>query len=79
MRDKILSQDATIAKTSNQYFINIPILNMPNNQDFSSQTCSSVEDAISRIIEGYPSIKRFKSKIVLWLIYYLLRQSQLKK
>ena len=35
---------------------------MPNNQDFSSQTCSSVEDTISRIIEGYPSIKRFKSK-----------------
>ena len=35
---------------------------MPNNQDFSSQTCSSVEDTISRIIEGYLSIKRFKSK-----------------
>ena len=32
--DKILSQDAEIPKTFNEYFINIPILNMPNNQSF---------------------------------------------
>ena len=30
--DKILSQDAEIAKTFNEYFINISILNIPNNQ-----------------------------------------------
>ena len=36
--DKILSQDAEIAETFNEYFINIPILNTPNNQSFSTQT-----------------------------------------
>ena len=51
--DKILSQDAEIAKTFNEYFINIPILNMPNNQSFSTQTCSLEENTISGIIEGY--------------------------
>ena len=49
--DKILSQDAEIAKTFNEYFINIPILNMPNNQSFSKQTCSLEENTISGIIE----------------------------
>ena len=29
--DNILFQDAEIAKTFNEYFINTPILNMPNN------------------------------------------------
>ena len=33
--DKILSRDAEIAKTFNEYFINIPNLNMPNNQRVS--------------------------------------------
>ena len=36
--DKILSQDAEITETFNEYFINIPILNTPNNQSFSTQT-----------------------------------------
>ena len=34
--DKILLQDAEIARTFNEYFINIPILNMPNNRSFST-------------------------------------------
>ena len=38
--DKILSEDAEIANTFNEYFINIPILNTPNNQRFSTRTHS---------------------------------------
>ena len=38
--NKIMSKDAEIAKTFNEYFINIQILNMPNNQRFSTQTRS---------------------------------------
>ena len=63
--DKILSQDAEIAKTFNEYFINIPILNMPNNQRFSTQTHSLEENTISGIIErekDHPSINLIKSK-----------------
>ena len=63
--DKILSQDAEIAETFNEYFINIPILNMPNNKSFSTQTRSIEENAISGIIERYkdhPNINLFKSK-----------------
>ena len=63
--DKILSQDAEIAKTFNEYFINIPILNMPDNQSFSTQTRSLEENTISGIIERYkdhPSINLIKSK-----------------
>ena len=63
--DKILSQDAQIAKTFNGYFINIPILNMPNNQIFSTQTRSLEENTISGIIERYkdhPNINLIKSK-----------------
>ena len=63
--NKILSQDAEIAKLFNEYFINIPILNIPNNQSFSTQTCSLEENTISGIIERYkdhPSINLIKSK-----------------
>lgn len=38
--DKTLFEDAEIANTFNEYFINIPILNTPNNQRFSTQTHS---------------------------------------
>ena len=51
--DNILSQDAEIAKIFNEYFINILILNMPNNQSFSSQTRSLEDNTISGIIERY--------------------------
>ena len=63
--DKIIPQDVNIAKTYNEYFINIPILNIPNNQRSSTQTCSLEEDTISRIIERYmyhPSINLLQSK-----------------
>ena len=62
--DKILSQDTEIAKTFNE-FINILILNMPKNQNFSIQTRSLEENTISGIIERYkdhPSINLIKSK-----------------
>ena len=49
--DEILFQDAETAKTFNEYFINIPILNMRNNQSFSTKTSSVEENTISGIIE----------------------------
>ena len=49
--DKILSQDAEIAKTFNEYFINIPILNISNNQSFSTQTLTLEENIISGAIQ----------------------------
>ena len=63
--DKILSQDVEIAKTFNEYFINIPILNISINQSFFTQTRSLEENTISGIIErykDYPSINLIKSK-----------------
>ena len=63
--DKILSQDAENAKTFNEYYINIPILNTQSNQSFSTQPRSLEENTISRIIERYkdhPSINLIKSK-----------------
>ena len=62
--DKILSQDAEIAKTFNE-FINILILNMPKNQNFFIQTRFLEENTISGIIERYkdhPSTNLIKSK-----------------
>ena len=79
--DKMLSQDAEIAKTFNEYFINIPILNMPNNQSFSTQTRSLEENTIPGIIESYKDhsdINLIKSKNSC-LARFLLRQYQLKK
>ena len=38
--DKTMSEDAEIAKTFIEYFINIPILNMSSNQRFSTQNNS---------------------------------------
>ena len=60
-----MSQDAEIAKTFNEYFINIPILNMPNNQSLFTQTRSLEENTVSGIIERYkdhPSTYLIKSK-----------------
>ena len=80
--DKILSQDAEIAKTFNEYFINIPILNMPNNQSLSTQTHSLEENTISGITERYkdhPSINLSKYKKNCLAKTFSFRQSQLKK
>ena len=63
--DKFVSQDAEVAKAFNKYFINIPILKMPNNQSVSNLTSSSKENTAAGIIERYKdhaSIKLIKSK-----------------
>ena len=62
--DKILPQDFEIAKTFKEYIINIPTLNVLNNQSFSNQTRFLEEDTISGIIErckDHPSINLIKS------------------
>ena len=61
--DKIISRDDQIAKKFSEYFINIPILNMPSN----GYKCpdSSEQDPILKILDKYknhPSIKLIKTK-----------------
>ena len=61
--DKIISRDDQIAKTFSEYFINIPILNIPSN----GYKCphSSEQDPILKILDKYknnPSIKLIKAK-----------------
>ena len=58
--EKIVSEDKEIAKIFNDYFISIPILNMPTNQEFE---CSLTQenDPLLRIIEKYQNHPR-KSK-----------------
>ena len=63
--DKTMSEDAEIAKTFIEYFINIPILNMSSNQRFSTQTRSLEENTILGITKRYkdhPSINFIKSE-----------------
>ena len=62
--EEIISDDKQIAKIFNDYFIGIPILNMPTNQEFDFAVTQEV-DPILRIIEKYqnhPSVKLLKSK-----------------
>ena len=61
--DKIISRDDQIAKKFSEYFISIPILNMPSN----GYKCphSSEQDTILKILGKYkdhPSIKLIKAK-----------------
>ena len=61
--DKIISPDEQIAKNPSEYFIIIPILNMPSN----GFKClhSSEQDPILKILDKYkdnPSIKLIKAK-----------------
>ena len=61
--NQIISQDKQIAKIFNEYFISIPILNMPTNQEFEYSD-SPAEDPLLRIIgkyQNHPSIKLIKS------------------
>ena len=61
---KTISQDIEIAKTFNEYFISIPIKNMPLNQEFEYSDPSE-KDPLLRIIKKYqnhPSIKSIKAK-----------------
>ena len=60
----IISQDHLIAKTFNEYFISIPIRNMPKSQEYESFD-SSEENLVSSVIKKYqnhPSIKLIKIK-----------------
>ena len=61
--DQIISRDDQIAKKFSEYFISIPILNMPSN----GYKCpdSSEQDPILKILDkykGHPSIKLIKAK-----------------
>ena len=61
--DKIFSRDDQIAKKFSEYFISIPILNMPSNAYKSPH--SSEQDAILKILDKYKdhrSIKLIKAK-----------------
>ena len=61
---KTISQDIEIAKTFNEYFISVPIKNMPSNQEFECLDPSE-KDPLLRIIKKYqnhPSIKLIKAK-----------------
>ena len=62
--ERVIFQDHLIAKTFNEYFISIPIKNMPKNPEYESFG-SSEENPVSIIIKKYqnhPSIKLIKSK-----------------
>ena len=62
--ERVISQDHLIAKTFSEYFINIPIKNMPKNQEYESFD-SSEGNPVSSIIKKYqnhPSIKLIKTK-----------------
>ena len=62
--ERVISQDHLIAKTINEYFINIPIKNMPKNQKYESFD-SSEGNPVSSIIKKYQnhqSIKLTKTK-----------------
>ena len=61
--DQVISRDDQIAKKFREYFISIPILNMPSN----GYKCpdSSEQDPILKILDNYkdhPSIKLIKAK-----------------
>ena len=62
--ERVTSQVHLIAKTFKEYFISIPIKNMPKNQEYESFD-SSEEDPVSSIIKKYwnhLSIKLTKNK-----------------
>ena len=60
--NQIISQDKQIANIFNEYFISIPMLNMPTNQEFEYSD-SPEEDPLLRIIgkyQNHPNIKLIK-------------------
>ena len=62
--ERVISQDHLIAKTFNEYFINIPIKNMPKNQEYE-RFDSSEGNPVTSIIKKYrnhPSTKFIKTK-----------------
>ena len=63
--NQIISQDKQIKKISNEYFISIPILHMPTNQEFE-YSYSPEDDPLLKVIEKYqnhPSIKLINFQI----------------
>ena len=50
--DRVISQDHLIAKMFTQYFLNIPIKNVPKSQEYESFD-SSEENPVSNIIKKY--------------------------
>ena len=62
--ERVISQDHLIAKTFNEYFISIPLKNIPKNQQYEDFD-SSEEDPVSSIIKKYqnhPRMKLIKTK-----------------
>ena len=62
--ERVISQDHLIAKTFNEYFINIPIKNMPKNQEYE-RFDSSEGNPVTSIIKKYrnhPTTKFIKTK-----------------
>ena len=62
--ERVISQDHLIAIAFNEYFISIPIKNMPKYQEYE-RFDSSEEDPVSSITDKYrnhPSIKLIKTK-----------------
>ena len=62
--ESVISQDHLIAKIFSEYFVNVPIKNMPKNQEYESFD-SSGGNPVSNIIKKYqnhPSIKLIKTK-----------------
>ena len=60
----VIFQDHLLAKTFNEYFINIPIKNMPQNEEYESFD-SSEGKPVSSIIKKYqnhPNIKLINTK-----------------
>ena len=63
--NQIISQDKQITKISNEYFISIPVLHMPTNQEFEYSD-SPEDDPLLRIIgkyQNHPSIKLINFQI----------------
>ena len=62
--ERVQEQDHLISKTFHEYFINIPIKNMPENQEYESFG-SSEGNPVTSIIKKYqnhPRIKLIKTK-----------------
>ena len=59
--ERVISQDHLIAKTFSEYFINIPIKNMPKNQEYESFN-SPEENPVSSIIKNIKT-----TQVLSWL------------
>ena len=62
--ESVISQDHLIAKIFSEYFVNVPIKNMPKNQEYESFDSSEGNPVLSIIkkYQNHPSIKLIKTK-----------------